>query len=194
MSKLTRLNYIIILTITLIMPFYLYYYYNGTSEKTYQRDYILIKEGDYDYFERFTLANSPIINENSIREFINHSIVNIFNYRTNVAIRNLDDYEQYFSSAAFNSFKRNFQLRISEEIDRGVVINGSVLERKPMYIGSYRSQNGFESRLYFMDLRELKIGEVGTRTYASFRVFVEIQFEDFSVNGKGLSIRAIEVR
>lgn len=176
------------------MPLFLYFYYTDVSGKTYEKKYYLIQEDNYDYFEDYELSDSPIVNENSIREFISYALINIFNYRTNVAIRNLDDYEQYFSSAAFNYFKFNFRNRVQDEIENGVVINEVVLENKPRYMGSYKYGNGFESKLYHIGLREVKTGETGTRLYNNFDIFVEIQFEDFSVNGKGLSIRGIEIR
>lgn len=189
----TRFNYWILLALVIIMPFYLYYYYNYTSQLTYKKNYYLIQDGNYEYIKKIDLQKTPIINDGSIKDFIKESIVGIFNYRPNVAIRNLGEYEKYFSSAAYEFFYHGFAARINSEIESGVVINEAVVLTDPLLIGGYEYYSGEKTYIYYVVIREMKTGETGSKILQNSEVLVEIVKEDFILNGKGLSIKNISL-
>ena len=189
----TRFNYWILIIIALSLPFFLYYYYNYTSEVTYKKNYYIIKSDDLGFIKKLDLQDNPIINDSSIKDFIENSMIGILNYRPNVAIRNLDNYEIFFSSEAFSSFKTGFEIRIESEINSGVVINEAVITRRPLYVGRYEYYDGSKSYLYYLKVRELKTGETGKEILKTSEVMLEIVQEDFSENQKGLTIKSISI-
>lgn len=193
MFNLNKINYILLQIFFIIISIALYFSYNVVSNKTHQKNFYLVKDGDPSFFDKINLQSNPIINENTIKEFIKKSTLSIFNYRTAKALENLEKNRNLFDKDAYDFFYLIFEDRIYNEKNLGAVITDTILLNDPLYIGSY-NYGSYSSRLYYFQTRELRIGENESRINRTYDVFIEIVPEDFQKNNRGLSIKSINLR
>lgn len=190
MYNLNRIIYFFLYVMIFALPLISYYSYNTVSKLTYQKKYYLVKENSPEFIKNVNLQDSPIINENSIKEFIEDSVLKIFNYRTATALNNLSELRFLFDNQGYSDFSNNYTYRIELERAAGVVINDALFIKSPLYMGYYNYGDEI-SRVYYFELKELKTGENQSEKYNTVKVFIEIVLEDFEKNKKGLSIKSI---
>ena len=168
-------------------------YYNYISGKTYEKKYYLIQEGNTNYLRKSILQDTPVINNNSLKEFSREVILTLFNYKTHEAQDKLDKNRNLFSNiASFEKFKEIFDYRLSEEEDNGFLLKETIISDGPYKLG-YLNANGFTAWRMYLKGREMRYGENGDIDILDRKIFVIIKTDDFNKLGRGLSVDSITI-
>ena len=168
-------------------------FYNYISEKTYEKKYYLIQEGNTEYLKRSILQDMPVINDNSLKEFSKEAILTLFNYKIHEAEQKINTNRNLFSnSASFNKFKDIFNYRLSEEKDSGFLLKETVISDGPYKLG-YLSNNAFTAWRMYLKVKEMRYGENGEIDILDRKIFIIIKTDDFNKLGRGLSVDSITI-
>jgi hypothetical protein len=182
-----------LLVLLIILSVFFYHAYNYTSIETYQKRFLVVKKGDPDFLENVAVQNHPIINMDSLSDFIKRSVVRIFNYEVAFGREALDKNKDFFSPAGFNDFSSMFDFRLQNERDNGVVLKEAAIVEGPFYLGYFTYAN-VQAWQFYVEIMETTTGLDNKPDTRKRDVFIVIRTMDFSKNNKGLAIDSFDIR
>lgn len=189
--KIYKLNMILIIIFSLVIPILFYVNYNSSYHKLYEKKYYLVKEGSPSFIKLIAKDNRPIINLDTIRDFVKKSIINIFTYKTVNAEIVLEENKILFKNEEYESFKEIFLYIAQTELENGAIIKEAYVDNV-YYMGKFKF---LDNKFYFAGTVRFRVeGESGKIVFPTKRFKMIVAEDDFEKNKTGLSIESIEIR
>jgi len=191
--NIIKVNFFTILSSIIILPIMFFINFNFTANKTYQKSFYALQEGNPPYNQPITLQDKPIINSETLTLFSKMSVVDIFSHAIHESNEHTKAMSIYFTDLGYKKFVESYKPILESNIETGTVIKTTIVTKGPYLLGTASIIGQGRIWKYILGVVELREG-LGGQESKSKTIELVLKEVKFSKNKKGVAIDSLIVK
>jgi len=191
--NIIKVNFFTILSSIIILPIMFFINFNFTANKTYQKSFYALQEGNPSYNQPITLQDKPIINSETLTLFSKMSVVDIFSHAIHESNEHTKAMSIYFTDLGYKKFVESYKPILESNIETGTVIKTTIVTKGPYLLGTASIIGQGRIWKYILGVVELREG-LGGQESKSKTIELVLKEVKFSKNKKGVAIDSLIVK
>lgn len=186
---LLKFNIFILIILVITIPFvFIYNFYSGY--KSLQPDFFYaVKVTGNPEVIRLYPSERPMVNDDSVREFVKEAILSIYNYNS-TNYKNRARYQNYFTDVGLVRFENGFIKNTEYSIEEGIQIFRTIVLEEPVLVQKMKGVNVWQFYAKILTQYKSELRNVSVPR----NVIIFIREENIEDSKKGIAIDDIRIR